>query len=90
MGRSDVGQALAAMAEDDVREKLAAGDFGALPKSLDFTDDERTLVIAAAKVYPEDRNQPPWEAPMDEDGDAFMGAAYYSLGALASARLAFT
>jgi hypothetical protein len=53
MGRQDVRQALVAMdADDAVRERLAAGDFGAV-EGLDLTTDEQTLVRDAASDLPE-------------------------------------
>jgi hypothetical protein len=53
MGRQDVRQALVAMEQDEnVRERLAAGDFGAV-EGLDLTDEEQTLVQDAANDMPE-------------------------------------
>jgi hypothetical protein len=53
MGRQDVRQALVAMDQDEaVRERLAAGDFGAV-EGLDLTTDEQTLVQDAASDMPE-------------------------------------
>jgi hypothetical protein len=53
MGRQDVRQALMAMEADDVvRERLAAGDFGAV-EGLDLSADEQTLVRDAASDMPD-------------------------------------
>jgi hypothetical protein len=53
MGANDVRRALTAMdADEEVRAKLADGDFSALD-SLDLTADEKTLVQDAASDMPE-------------------------------------
>jgi len=53
MGKQDVRQALIAMdADEDVRERLAAGDFDAV-EGLDLSPDEQTLVQDAANDMPE-------------------------------------
>jgi hypothetical protein len=53
MGKHDVRRALVAMEEDDgVRERLAAGDFGAVD-GLDLSAEEQTLVQDAAGDMPE-------------------------------------
>ncbi len=51
MGSQDVRQALVAMdADEAVRERLAAGDFDAVP---DLSADEQTIVRDAASDMPE-------------------------------------
>jgi len=53
MGSKDVREALVAMEEDeDVRARLAGGDFGAV-EGLELSDDEQTLVRDAANDMPE-------------------------------------
>jgi Type VI secretion system effector, Hcp len=53
MGKQDVRQALIAMDGDEsVRERLAAGDFGAV-EGLDLSAEEQTLVQDAANDMPE-------------------------------------
>ena len=47
-----VAQALEAMADDEVRERLAAGDDAEI-SGFELTGDERDMVIAAAADYPE-------------------------------------
>jgi hypothetical protein len=53
MGRQDVRDAMKAMdADESVRSRLAAGDFGAVD-GLDLSADERLLVQDAASDMPE-------------------------------------
>lgn len=53
MGRQDVRQALVAMdADEGVRERLAAGDFGAVD-GLELSAEERMLVQDAAGDMPD-------------------------------------
>jgi hypothetical protein len=52
MGKGDVRSALEAMGDDEVRERMAAGDFSDVG-GLDLTDHERQLVQDAAADYPE-------------------------------------
>jgi len=66
MSREDVGTALNLMADDAICSSVAAGDLSVLG-DLDFNDDERAVVIDAAKDYP------------DVEG---FGASKFSYGAL--------
>ena len=53
MGKPDVREAIKAMdADESVRERLAAGDFGAV-ESLDLSAEEKVLVQDAASDMPE-------------------------------------
>jgi hypothetical protein len=52
MGKDDVRSALEAMDDDEVRSRLAAGDFAAVG-GLELSDHERDLVQQAAADYPE-------------------------------------
>jgi len=52
MGRDDVRKALQAMDDEDVRARLAEGDFSDV-SGFAFTDDERAMVRDAAAEYPE-------------------------------------
>jgi hypothetical protein len=52
MGRDDVRRALQAMDDEDVRARLASGDFADVA-GFDFTEHERELVQGAAADYPE-------------------------------------
>jgi hypothetical protein len=52
MGREDVEQALRAMDDDQIRQRLSQGEYEAVT-GLDLTDEERTLVKDAAGDYPE-------------------------------------
>jgi hypothetical protein len=52
MGSEDVSRALGALADDDVRGRVADGDAGALG-DLALSDEERDLVRGAAEDYPE-------------------------------------
>lgn len=52
MGRADVGAALARMDDDEVRERIEAGDLSDLD-DLSLDDAERTMVQDAAAAYPE-------------------------------------
>ena len=52
MGKQDVKQALLAMEDDDVCQRLAGGDFAAV-EGLDLTPEEQALVRDAAAHRPE-------------------------------------
>ncbi len=52
MGRGDVRRALQAMDDEGVRQRLAAGDFSAVP-GLALDEHEKDLVRGAAAEYPE-------------------------------------
>ena len=53
MGKNDVAEALKAMITDaDVAERLAAGDFTALPEA-ELTEAEQAMVRAAADDIPD-------------------------------------
>ena len=52
MGRQDVRQALVAMEDDEVRGRLAAGDFGAV-EGIELSADEQLSVQDAASDMPE-------------------------------------
>ena len=52
MSRDDVRQALQAMDDEDVRSRLAAGDFSDVGE-LELADHERMLVQDAAGEYPD-------------------------------------
>lgn len=52
MSAEDLAQGLRAIDEDDVRQKVAAGDLSAAG-DLDLTDEEASLLRGAADDYPE-------------------------------------
>ena len=52
MSTEDVRRALIAIDEQEVRDRVAAGDHRAL-EGMDLTDEERELVEEAATNYPE-------------------------------------
>lgn len=52
MSREDVGNAINAMADESVRAQIEAGDLSALGDTS-LTDDERAVVIDAARDFPE-------------------------------------
>jgi len=52
MGKNDVRKALEAMDDDDVRARLADGDFADVGE-LELSDDERRMVQDAAADYPD-------------------------------------
>lgn len=52
MTREAVGAALNAMADEEVRSKIAAGDLSVLDDD-DLTDAEREILVGAAEDYPE-------------------------------------
>ena len=53
MGREDVGAALQAMSDnEEVRDRVAAGDFTDLPDT-GLTEAERAMVTAAAEDFPD-------------------------------------
>ena len=52
MGKDDVRKALEAMDDEDVRARLAGGDFSDV-SDLDLADNERDMVQGAAADYPE-------------------------------------
>jgi hypothetical protein len=53
MAAEDVAQALMAMDDPNVRQRVAAGEFGALG-TLELTSEEQALVSGATPVLPDD------------------------------------
>ena len=52
MAKEDVGKALEAMEDEDVRSGIAGGDFSGVSE-LSLTDEEKELLTGAAEDYPE-------------------------------------
>ena len=52
MSRENVGTAIKAMDDEDVREKLAAGDLSVLG-DLEFDEKEAAVVVDAARDFPD-------------------------------------
>jgi hypothetical protein len=98
MTRENVGIALNAMADPDVCEKVAAGDLSALG-DLDFDDKERSVLVDAARDYPEvsgyafnlgtlNFSAAPPTALNFADNGRFGQAAHYAFGRNAGPNLA--